>query len=361
MEKNPDILLEKESKALTGDLGSIGIGAALGGPFGAALGLGANRLYRWARAKYLKNKQNKQNQKNNNLNNTTSKPEKSKSDEEPSKKTKNDGMFNPELYKIHRFYKTTIYDLYNPKENNFVYISKNRNGSKAYEGFLDYWLEKYKQKRKINTPSEINNFIKLIKERFKTDINKPCLISVPQYFIIDNCDVLSMAKNSDIVEQTNVIYDDIPSFDSNYAFDVHMYQNKNEDVEDDVDEYKTSLISFNLFDTDYVCACKPGIDVDLSKISESVILSLGQEFLNDDDDKLYKFSKIVERMVDTEQKRINVYCVATPLLIKDARTAHDLEYNACLLDGLNLYESEEEFKDNYLEEYQKLINNQMGI
>ena len=71
-------------------------------------------------------------------------------------------MFNPELYKIHRFYKTTIYDLYNPKENNFVYISKNRNGSKAYEGFLDYWLEKYKQKRKINTPSEINNFIKLI-------------------------------------------------------------------------------------------------------------------------------------------------------------------------------------------------------
>lgn len=365
MEKNSKILQEKDTNSLLGDLEAAGLGAAVGGPIGAMAGLGARKLYNWSRGAYQKWKKNK---KTNNKNN--------KSDEEKNSQTpidlatkiknaqdsiRNAGMFEPEVYKAHQFYKTTIYDKEHPEENNFVYISQKRNGKEAYNYFIEYWINKYKEKYKHPTAKGIESFTKLLQARFLKELNEPCYISVPQNFIIDSFDITVMAKNSDIMDHEKCIYYDRPTFDSNYAFDVHMYQNKNEDVEDDVDEYKTSLISFNLFDTDYVCACEPGIDVDLSTISGSVILSLGQELMNDDDDKLYKFSKIVERMVDTEQKRVNVYCVATPLLIKDARTAHDLEYNACLLDGLNLYESEEEFKDNYLEEYQKLINNQMGL
>ena len=82
---------------------------------------------------------------------------------------------------------------------------------------------------------------------------------------------------------------------------------------------------------------------------------------NDEENRLYAFSKIIERMVDTERKNTNIYCIATPLLRKNAKNGKDLEYNATLLDGIGIYTSEEEFKENYLEEYQKLLENQMGI
>lgn len=370
MEKQSNTLLEKGK--------SSGVSSAFGiyKPFIDAGKYAGKKLWNWGRGAYKKWKKSQNDKEKvkahkdymNYKRQQQQKQQKQYSDDDIKQKAKNaqdnirnQGMFEPEVYEAHKFYKTTIFDELHPDENNFVYLSKNQDGSKAYQSFLDYYKNKFVEKKHITDPKEINNFIKSVKERFKTDTNRPVYISVPQYYIIDNDEVLYMAKNSDIIDKEKTVYYDRPTFDSNYIFDVHMYQNKNEDVEDDVDEYKTSLISFNLFDTDYVCACEPGIDVDLSVISGSVILSLGQELMNDDDDKLYKFSKIVERMVDTEQKRTNVYCVATPLLIKDARTAHDLEYNACLLDGLNLYESEEEFKDNYLEEYQKLINNQMGL
>lgn len=365
MEKQSDILFEKES-----------------GGFSNAFGIykpvwqAGKKLWQWGRGAYQKLKKahnQKQHKKHHDSYMNYQKQQQQKkqtqySDEDLKQKTqqaqdniRNAGIFEPEVYETHKFYKTTIFDELHPDENNFVYLSTKQNGSKAFQSFLDYYKKRFSEKKHTSDPKELNNFVKAVKERFKTDSNRPVYISVPQYYIIDNTEVLSMAKNSDIEDKEKTIYYDRPTFDSNYAFDVHMYQNKNEDVEDDVEEYKTSLISFNLFNTDYVCACEPGLDIDLGAISGSVILSLGQELLSDDDDKLYKFSKIVERMVDTEQKRVNVYCVATPLLIKDAKTAHDLEYNACLLDGLNLYESEEEFKNNYLEEYQKLVENQMGL
>ena len=370
--------MEKQSNALLEKGKSSGVSSAFGiyKPFIDAGKYAGKKLWNWGRGAYKKWKKSQNDKEKakahkdymNYKRQQQQKQQKQYSDDDIKQKAKNAqdnirnaGMFEPEVYEAHKFYKTTIFDELHPDENNFVYLSKNQDGSKAYQSFLDYYKNKFVEKKHITDPKEINNFIKSVKERFKTDTNRPVYISVPQYYIIDNDEVLYMAKKSDIIDKEKTVYYDRPTFDSNYIFDVHMYQNKNEDVEDDVDEYKTSLISFNLFDTDYVCACEPGIDVDLSVISGSVILSLGQELMNDDDDRLYKFSKIVERMVDTEQKRTNVYCVATPLLIKDARTAHDLEYNACLLDGLNLYESEEEFKDNYLEEYQKLINNQMGL
>ena len=68
MVENSKILQEKEPKRLAGDLGAIGIGAAIAGPAGAAIGLGANRLYRWARDKYLeKKRKNKSTSDDNNV------------------------------------------------------------------------------------------------------------------------------------------------------------------------------------------------------------------------------------------------------------------------------------------------------
>ena len=64
-------------------------------------------------------------------------------------------------------------------------------------------------------------------------------------------------------------------------------------------------------------------------------------------------------MIDDERRIINVYTVATPLLRKYSTKAEDLEYNATLLDGIGIYETEEEFIKNYIEDYQKLLENQM--
>ena len=381
MEKNSNILSEKDYKK--GDLGSIGIGAGLAGPFGALLGLGANRLYRWGRNKYLQKKSdktvNKQNQDNNkkpNSNNSNKEPEDLQQKiQKAQDDIRNAGMFEPEVYKNHQFYKTTIYDSLNPEENNFVFISNSRCGSKAYEQFLEYWEEKYAQKinskSKMKTaPSEIENFKKMVKERFKKELNVPCLITVPQTYLINDYSVLGMAKNSDIVAKEKNIYYDKPSFDSNYAFDVHMYQNKNEAIEDDnIDDYKISLIWYEVYGRDYVYAFDlNGKDIDC--VAGNVMFSLGQELIGDDvdegsrpgfDNRLYTFSKIIEKMVNTEKKNTNVYCVAVPLLRKNSNTPKDLEYNATLLDGIGIYTTEEEFKQNYLEDYQKLLENQMGL
>ena len=65
--------------------------------------------------------------------------------------------------------------------------------------------------------------------------------------------------------------------------------------------------------------------------------------------------------MESEKIITDVYTVAAPLLRKNAKTAQDLEYNANLLAGVGIYESEEQFKKNYLEDYQKLLDNQMGI
>ena len=56
MDKTSNTLVEKENRYLAGDLGAVGIGAALAGPIGAAAGLAGNKLYRWLRGKYLSNK-----------------------------------------------------------------------------------------------------------------------------------------------------------------------------------------------------------------------------------------------------------------------------------------------------------------
>lgn len=381
MEKDSDILLEKDYTK--GDLGSIGIGAALGGPFGALLGLGANRLYKWGRGKYLQKKakkaaekQKQSDDKNSNNDNQNKEPEDLQQKIQKAQDSiRNAGMFEPEVYKNHQFYKTTIYDSLNPEENNFVFISNGRNGGKAYEQFLEYWKEKYAQKvnskSKMKTaPSEIENFKKMVRERFKRELNVPCLITVPQTYLINDYSVLGMAKNSDIMAKEKNIYYDKPSFDSNYAFDIHMYQNKNEAIEnDDIDDYKISLIWYEVYGRNYTYAFDLN-GKDINAVVENLMLNLGQELAGDDvdkgsrpgvDNKLYAFSKTIEKMIYTEKKKTNVYCVATPLLRKNSTTPQDLEYNAALLDGIGIYTSEEEFKQNYLEDYQKLLENQMGL
>ena len=370
MEKDSGILLEKDYTR--GDLGSIGVGAALGGPFGALLGLGANRLYKWGRGKYLQKKakkaaekQKQSDDKNSNNDNQNKEPEDLQQKiQKAQDNIRNAGMFEPEVYKAHQFYKTTIYDKEHPEENNFVYISQKRNGKEAYNYFIEYWINKYKEKYKHPTAKGIESFTKLLQARFLKELNEPCYISVPQNFIIDSFDITVMAKNSDIMDHEKCIYYDRPTFDSNYAFDVHMYQNKNEAIEDDnMDEYKTSLILFEVYGRDYVYAfdLMPGGN-DIDSEAGAVMLELAQELMgNDEENRLYAFSKIVERMVDTERKNTNIYCIATPLLRKNAKNGKDLEYNATLLDGIGIYTSEEEFKENYLEEYQKLLENQMGI
>ena len=288
----------KEHKTMKGDLGSIGIGAAIAGPAGALIGLGANRLYRWARERYLKNQEKKANTtstndvKKNNQNKTSEKDLNQKV-KDAQDAIMNSGIFEPEIYNNYKFYQTTIYDSDHPEENNFVYISKKRNAKKAYNSFLEYWAQKYKEKKKNAPIEEVNNFIKLVQERFKLEANKPCLISVPQYFFIDNFDVLSMAKNSDIINNNNVVYYDRPSFDSNFAFDTHMYKHKNESKEEEsIEKYKITIVSYNIFGLNYVYATdsntRPDTDNVLLNIADN--LSHWGEGAHINDNK-YKFTR----------------------------------------------------------------------
>lgn len=374
MDKNSNILVEKENKYLAGDLGAVGIGAAIGGPIGAAAGLVGNKLYRWLRGKYL-DKQNKSKNKSSDnttaTTNTKNKKSQDYSDEALKKKIKsaqdqirNTGMFEPEMYESHKFYKSTIYDERDPENNNFVFISKNPNNSgAAYKSFLNYWTNKWAEERGQETSDfEKREYMELVKDRFPMEADKECLITVPQYFLIGNTDVLSMAKNSDILDNEGVVYYDKPSFDSNYTYDTHMSQYKKEDTETPkADEYQISLIIFGAYGRKYNYAFNyvPG-EREPDKEAQKVILDLGDDVANaSEDDYLYAFTKFCEQMIDNEKRMINKYTVATPLLRKDSTKAEDLEYNAALLDGIGIYESEEEFIKNYMEDYQHLIENQM--
>ena len=363
MDKNSETLLEK-NKAQSGDYGSIGIGSAIAGPVGALLGLGANRLWRWGRGVYsdLKNKR-KVHQK------WTSKvpPQKQQQGTQQQQQPKSgldagEGMFEPEIYKSCEFYKTTIYDERNPKENNFVYISKSKNGAeKAYENFINSWAQKFKDERNLNS-FEVEEYKELIRNRFHLDPNVPCLITVPQYYLLDRNDVLSMAKNSDIEEKENNIYYDKNSFDSNYAYDLHMYQYKSEAVsEDDTNECKVSLFITGAYGRNYTYAYDQVPGEDPHKEIENVMVTLGDELINDAEDTLYAFSRVCEQLVDNERIRTDVYTVAAPLLRKNSKKAEDLEYNHDLLDGVGVYNSKDELIEHYLEDYQKLIENQMSL
>ena len=373
MNKNPEILSEKGNNYTLNDLGAVGLGAMLGGPFGAAAGLGLNRLYQWGRKKYDdKNKK----QKNNKSSNDTIALKRKKdtpdySDEALQQKVKsaqdqikNAGMFEPEVYESHTFYKSTIYDERDPENNNFVFISKNpNNSSAAYRNFLSYWVNKWVEERGGETSDfEKHEYMELVKDRFPMEADKECLITVPQYFLIGNNDVLSMAKNSDILDNEGVIYYDRPSFDSNFVYDTHMSQYKKEDTETpNADEYKVSLVIFGAYGRKYNYAFDyiPGVK-EPDKEAQKVILDLGDDVANaSEDDYLYAFTKFCEQMIDNEKRMINRYTVAAPLLRKDSTKAEDLEYNAALLDGIGIYDTEEEFIKNYLEDYQKLLENQM--
>lgn len=370
MDKTSNTLAEKDNNYTLNDLGALGLGAMLGGPAGAALGLGANRLYQWIREKHLKNKKpsNKQIPQEN------PKTSKNKNDPEDLQqkvqnaqdKIKNDGLFEPEVYNAHKFYQTLIYDKDHPEENNFVYLSDKRSGKSAINNFMNYCLEKYKDKYGKFNPAqdEIDNYMKLVKERFKAELNKPCLITVPQNYLINNNNIFSMAKNSDILQNEGTIYYDRPSFDSNFVFDTHMSQYKKEDTEiPNADEYKVSLVIFGAYGREYNYAFDyiPGVK-EPDKEAQKVILDLGDDIANaSEDDYLYAFTRFCEQMIDNEKRMINKYTVAAPLLRKDSTKAEDLEYNAALLKNIGIYESEEEFIKNYMEDYQQLIDNQIGI
>lgn len=374
MIENSQTLQEKENKYVSGDLGSVGVGAMIGGPFGAAAGLLANKLYKWGRGKYLANKEKNKN-KTATAQQTTDTKEKAKSTNEDDLESKikkaqdeikNTGMFEPEVYDTHTFYQTNIFDERDPN-NNFIFISRGKNGGdQAYKSFLDYWTNKWASERESTSDYEKREYQELIKDRFHMDPNKECLITVPQYFIIDRNDVLSMAKNSDILDKEGVVYYDKPSFDSNFVYDNHMSQYRKEDVEEDnIEDYKISLLMFSAFGTKYTYAFDKDSDVEAtwpSKETESVFMALGEELSNDvDEDKLQGFTRVITQLVESEKIITDVYTVAAPLLRKNAKTAQDLEYNANLLAGVGIYESEEQFKKNYLEDYQKLLDNQMGI
>ena len=371
MVDNSNILVEKENWG-KGDIPAAVIGTALGGPFGAAAGLATNRIWKWARKKYLDKQKNKD--KDTQAQQATTKTQDNKKqpdyDEELKQKVKkaqdeirNTGMFEPEVYESHKFYKSTIYDERDPENNNFVYISKAPNTSSgAYKSFLDYWTNKWAEERGETSDFEKHEYRELVKDRFPMEADKECLITVPQYFLIGANDVLSMAKNSDILDNEGVIYYDKPSFDSNFVYDTHMSQYKKEDVEEpNADQYKVSFVKFKAYgrNYDYAFDYIPG-KREPDKEAEKVILDLGQEIVvNSEDDTLYAFTKFCEQMIDDERRIINVYTVATPLLRKYSTKAEDLEYNAALLDGIGIYETEEEFIKNYMEDYQKLLENQM--
>ncbi len=370
MVENSQTLQEKENKYVSGDLGSVGVGAMIGGPFGAAAGLLANKLYKWGRGKYLANKEKNKN-KAATAQQTTNTKEKAKSTNEDDLESKikkaqdeikNTGMFEPEVYDTHTFYQTNIFDERDPN-NNFIFISRSKNGGdQAYKSFLDYWTNKWASERESTSDYEKREYQELIKDRFHMDPNKECLITVPQYFIIDRNDVLSMAKNSDILDNEGVIYYDKPSFDSNFVYDTHMSQYKKEDIEEpNADQHKVSFVTFKAYgrNYDYAFDYIPG-KREPDKEAEKVILDLGQEIVvSSENDTLYAFTKFCEQMIDDERRIINVYTVATPLLRKHSTKAEDLEYNAALLDGVGIYETEEEFIKNYIEDYQKLLENQM--
>ena len=381
MVENSNTLVEKDKAYGIGELPSVLIGSAVGGPVGAAVGLGLNKLWQWGRQKYLDKKDDKKNKKNDDKKGSSDsskddKPEAEKkyTDEELNQKIKqaqdeikNSGIFEPEVYKNHTFYQTKIYDRIAPDTNNFVFMSKNKtSGKKAYENFLDYWTQRYKEKRKLVSDEDAAEFKKLVKERFQVEANTPCLITVPQLFFMDRADVLSMAKNSDILGKEGVVYYDKPSFDSNYYYDLHMYKNKNEGAEDTKpDLYKISLITFSAYGRDYNYAFDfvQG-EKETDDESQKVILDLGEQLTNDSkdtQDALDIFTKFLDQIMYNEKIITDVYTVATPLLRKDSTNAHDLEYNAALLDGVGIYNSEEEFIKNYMEDYQKLLENQMGI
>lgn len=366
MDKNSNILVEKKDFDLN-DLGALGLGAMLGGPVGAAAGLAGNRLYKW-----LRNKKNKKSTDKINHSDTQNAKtdQKAHSDETLQQKIKkaqdeirNTGMFEPEVYESHKFYKSTIYDERDPENNNFVYISKAPNTSSgAYKSFLDYWTNKWAEERGETSDFEKREYRELVKDRFPIEADKECLITVPQYFLIGANDVLSMAKNSDILDNEGVIYYDKPSFDSNFVYDTHMSQYKKEDIEEpNADQYKVSFVTFKAYgrNYDYAFDYIPG-KREPDKEAEKVILDLGQEIVvSSENDALYAFTKFCEQMIDDERRIINVYTVATPLLRKHSTKAEDLEYNAALLDGIGIYETEEEFIKNYIEDYQKLLENQM--
>lgn len=379
MEKNSETLVLQE-RPQKGNMGPFAFGSAVAGPIGGIINVGLNKAAKWARKavadhfqKLKKDKNDKlRNKKHNdymkykqqqNQQNQYSDDDIKQKAQDAQDNIRNQGMFEPEVYDAHKFYKTTIYDTTNPESNNFVYISKNRNGKQATEAFLEYWKQKYINKYSSDTfriaNSEVDDFVKTIKARFKTEMNKPCLISVPQYFMIDQPDVLSMAKNSDILQNSKVVYNDRPSFDSNYVFDVHMYQNKSEAIEDDFDEYKVSLIITGAYGRNYTYAYDTVSDP--HKEAEKVMLELGQDLINDAEDTLFAFTKIVEQFVDNERIITNKYTVAAPLLRKNSTNAEDLEYNHALLDGMRIYDSEEEFIKNYLEDYSELVDKQMGL
>ena len=102
---------------------------------------------------------------------------------------------------------TIIYDITAPEENNFVYISGNRTGGgDAYKKFLQSWLDKYQVKYKTAGEDKVKEFIKQVKERFKTISNKSVYITVPRLFKIGSDNVVDMARNSLVAEKEQVIY-----------------------------------------------------------------------------------------------------------------------------------------------------------
>ena len=128
MDKNSNILVEKENNYDLNDLGALGLGAMLGGPIGAAAGLAGNRLYKWLRSKNLNKKNKKSTDKiDYSDDQNTETDQKTHSDKTLQQKIKkaqdeirNTGMFEPEVYESHKFYKSTIYDERDPENNNFI-------------------------------------------------------------------------------------------------------------------------------------------------------------------------------------------------------------------------------------------------
>lgn len=354
MEKNQEVITEKEK----GALGAALTGSAIGGPVGGLVGVGMNKLWNWGLNKY-KNKDKKS---------KTSNPENQNQQKNTKDQIKNiistGGIYEPETYQLHKFYLTTIYDKENPDDNNFLYVgSQKTGGGNAYKDFINYWIEQYKEKYPTAREEKIKEFTKLIKERFKSIPNRAVLITVPQYYKIDSTNVIDMAKNSDEKEKTNVIYNTVDDFDLNYALDLQTSRARSENkITEENDKHKISLIILGAYGREYNYAFDfvPGVK-DPQKEAENVMVDLGQELTNDAEDTLYAFTRICEQFVDNEKIMTNKYTVAAPLLRKNTTKAQDMEYNALLLDGVGIYDSEEEFKKNYLEDYCKLMNNKMGI
>lgn len=118
--------------------------------------------------------------------------------------------------------------------------------------------------------------------------------------------------------------------------------------------YQVSLIEYNIHgfnEGKYTYASQGEID---DKQKENIMINLGSE-LSGNEDKLYYFTKIIGYMVDTESKYENIYTIAAPFLIFDSDKAEDMLYNSYLLEGVGKYNSEDDLKKNYLEDYYKLL------